>query len=154
MARKKAASRHVSRVTRHVPAVVQVAAGLIVREGHYLIAKRKADTHLGGLWEFPGGKREPGESLEDCLRRELREELGIDVTSPVHFRVIRHEYPEKTVELHFFHCAISCGEAVALDCEEVRWVMPNEMTQYEFPSADRPLIEALQQEGERIADGI
>lgn len=121
-----------------------MAAGLIVREGRYLIARRKMGTHLGGLWEFPGGKCEPGESLEDCLRRELREELGIDVTSPVHFRVIRHNYPEKTVELHFFQCTISRGEAVALDCEEVRWVMPDEMSQYEFPSADRPLIEALQ----------
>ena len=137
MARKKTGSRH-------VPAVVQVAAGLILREGRYLIAKRKAGTHLGCLWEFPGGKREPGESLEDCLRRELREELGIDVTPPVHFRVIRHEYREKTVELHFFRCTVRRGEAVALDCEEVRWVMPDEMANYEFPPADRPLIEALQ----------
>lgn len=134
--------------------VVQVAAGLIVREGHYLIARRKAGTHLGGLWEFPGGKREPGESLEECLRRELREELGVDVTLPVHVRVIRHDYREKTVELHFFRCTISRGEASALDCEEVRWVTPSELSDYEFPPADRPLIEALQQEGERIADGI
>ena len=125
--------------------VVQVAAGLIVREGHYLIARRRADTHLGGLWEFPGGKRERGETLEDCLQRELREELGVDVSSPIHFRVIRHDYPGKTVELHFFRCAISRGEARALDCEEVRWVMPAELTSYEFPPADRPLIEALQQ---------
>lgn len=123
--------------------VIQVAAGLIVREGHYLIARRKIGTHLGGLWEFPGGKCEPGESLEDCLRRELREELGIDVSAPVHFRTIRHDYPEKTVELHFFRCAISRGEASALDCEEVRWVMPGEMADYEFPPADRPMIEAL-----------
>lgn len=130
--------------SRRAPAVIQVAAGLIFREGRYLIARRKAGTHLGGLWEFPGGKREPGESLEDCLHRELREELGIDVTPPVHFRVIRHEYPEKTVELHFFRCTISRGEAAALDCEEVRWVMPGEMMQYEFPPADRPLLEALQ----------
>ena len=128
-----------------MPAVVQVAAGLIVREGRYLIARRKAGTHLGGLWEFPGGKREPGESLEDCLHRELREELGIDVTPPVHFRVIRHEYPEKTVELHFFRCAVSQGEAEALDCEEVRWVAPGELSDYEFPPADHPLIEALQE---------
>ena len=129
---------------RRVPAVVQVAAGLILREGHYLIARRKAGTHLGGLWEFPGGKREPGESLEDCLRRELREELGVDVTPPVHMRVIRHDYRGKTVELHFFRCAISRGEASALDCEEVRWVTPRELSDYEFPPADRPLIEALQ----------
>ncbi len=124
--------------------VIQVAAGVISRGGRYLIARRKADKHLGGLWEFPGGKREPGESLTDCLQRELREELGIDVTLPVPFRVIRHAYPGKTVELHFFRCAISGGEARALDCEEIRWVMPGELTGYEFPPADRPLLDALQ----------
>ncbi len=145
-AEKKRGSRHVSRGTRRAPAIIQVAAGLIIREGHYLIARRKADTHLGGLWEFPGGKREPGESLEDCLQRELREELGIDVTPPVHFRMIRHEYPGKTVELHFFRCAISRGEARPLDCEEVRWVTPGELTRYEFPPADRPLLEVLSEQ--------
>lgn len=123
--------------------VIQVAAGLISREGRYLIARRRTGTHLGGLWEFPGGKCEEGESLTDCLRRELREELGIDVSMPVQFRVIRHAYPGKTVELHFFHCTLSGGEARALDCEEFRWVMPEELTGYEFPPADRPLLEAL-----------
>jgi mutator protein MutT len=126
-----------------VPDVTQVAAGLILREGRYLIARRKADTHLGGLWEFPGGKREEGESLEACLRRELREELGIDVAAPVHFRMIRHEYREKTVEMHFFRCTIIGGEAKALECEEVRWVTPDELAEYDFPPADRPLIETL-----------
>ncbi len=139
----KAASPLLRRRPRSSP-IIQVAAGLIVREGRYLIARRKAGTHLGGLWEFPGGKREPGESLEDCLHRELREELGIDVTPPVHFRVIRHEYPEKTVELHFFRCSVMRGEALALDCEEIRWVMPGELPDYAFPPADHPLIEALQ----------
>ena len=133
-----------SRATRRASAVIQVAAGLVVREGRYLIARRKADTHLGGLWEFPGGKCEPGESLEDCLQRELREELGIAVALPVHFRMIRHEYPGKTVELHFFRCTISRGEARPLDCEEVRWVAPDKLPDYEFPPADRPLLEALQ----------
>jgi len=142
--KRKVASRHRSRVTRHASAVVQVAAGLICREGRYLIARRKADTHLGGLWEFPGGKREADESLEACLLRELREELGIDVMAPIPFRVIRHAYPQKTVELHFFRCAVRRGEAQALDCDEIRWVMPCELAQYEFPPADQPLIEALQ----------
>ncbi|WP_447972699.1 (deoxy)nucleoside triphosphate pyrophosphohydrolase [Nitrospira sp. Kam-Ns4a] len=130
----------------HVPrpeSPIQVAAGLIVRDGRYLITLRRRGTHLGGLWEFPGGKREPGESLEDCLRRELREELGIQITEPVPVQVISHRYPDKSVELHFFRCAILSGDARALGCEEVRWVTPEELPQFEFPPADRPLIELL-----------
>lgn len=126
--------------------VVQVAAGLISRDGQYLIARRKAGDHLGGLWEFPGGKREPGESLEACLRRELREELDIEITAPVLFRIIRHDYPEKTVELNFFHCSIAAGEERPLGCDEVRWVAAGELGSFEFPPADRPLIEALRDE--------
>jgi mutator protein MutT len=123
--------------------LVQVAAGLISREGRYLIARRKGNVHLGGLWEFPGGKCEPGETLEDCLRRELQEELAIRIGAPVRFKTIRHEYPEATVELHFFRCSILWGEASAIDCAEVRWVSPDELLDYEFPPADRPIIEAL-----------
>lgn len=126
--------------TRHI----LVAVGLILREGRYLIVQRKVGVHLGGLWEFPGGKCERGESLEDCLRRELREELGIEITTPVPYHVIRHEYPEKTVELHFFRCSIRDGQARALDCEDLHWVAPDELTKFEFPPADQPLIRALQ----------
>ncbi len=126
-------------------APIQVAAGLIVRDGRYLITLRRRGTHLGGLWEFPGGKREPGESLEDCLRRELREELGIQITKPVPFQVVSHRYPDKSVELHFFHCGILSGDARALGCEEVRWVAPEDLSRFEFPPADRPLIAVLQQ---------
>ncbi|MBX3234974.1 MAG: 8-oxo-dGTP diphosphatase MutT [Nitrospiraceae bacterium] len=124
---------------------IEVAAGLIVHEGRYLIAKRKAGVHLGGLWEFPGGKREAGESLEECLHRELLEELNILVQDPVPFQTVRHEYPEKIVELHFFHCRMRGGEAMPLDCAEIRWVYPFELAGYDFPPADQPVIHALQQ---------
>ncbi|MEK6603360.1 MAG: 8-oxo-dGTP diphosphatase MutT [Nitrospirota bacterium] len=129
-------------------APIQVAAALIIREGRYLITQRRADVHLGGLWEFPGGKRESGESLEDCLRRELREELGIEISHPVLFRVIRHDYPEKSVELHFFKCAIASGLPRPLGCEDLRWVAPEELDQFPLPPADQPLVEALC--GERL----
>lgn len=128
---------------------VEVAAGLILREGRYLIARRKVGAHLERLWEFPGGKREPGESLEECLRRELREELGIVISTAAPFRVIRHEYPVKAVELHFFLCSVEDEQAPSLNCDALRWVAPEEMTGLEFPSANRPLIEALQQKEER-----
>jgi mutator protein MutT len=129
--------------------VVEVAAGLIRHEGRYLIAKRKAGVHLAGFWEFPGGKREPGETLEECLQRELFEELSIRIETPIPFRIIRHEYSEKTVELHFFRCTIETGLAAPLDCAEIRWVYPHEMEEFQFPPADRPIIEALQHEGVR-----
>lgn len=126
--------------------VIEVAAGLIHREGRYLIARRKAGVHLAGYWEFPGGKREAGESLEECLQRELFEELNVRVDTPVPYRIIRHEYPEKVVELHFFRCAIESGEAEALDCAELRWVLPEEFAQFTFPPADGVILESLQRD--------
>ncbi len=126
--------------------VVEVAAGLVYREGRYLIAKRKTDVHLAGFWEFPGGKREPGETFEVCLARELFEELNIRIGTPVPFQVVRYQYPEKTVELHFFRCGIESGQATAVDCAEIRWVWPHELEDFEFPPADRPIIEALRRQ--------
>ncbi|HEY3197490.1 MAG TPA: 8-oxo-dGTP diphosphatase MutT [Nitrospirales bacterium] len=125
---------------------LQVAAAVIARDGRYLICRRKADAHMGGLWEFPGGKREAKESLPDCLRRELREELGIEITEPVRFQTVRHEYPEKSVELHFFRCTITAGAAQPLGCDELRWVTAGELASFDFPPADQSLIERLQDE--------
>ena len=128
---------------------VQVAAALILHDGCYLLTRRKADVHLGGLWEFPGGKREVGESLEDCLRRELREELGIEIAEPMLFQIIRHAYPEKTVELHFFRCSIKDGQPRPLGCDALQWVPPEELTRVPLPPADRPLVDALHGEAPR-----
>jgi mutator protein MutT len=122
---------------------IQVAAAIVQRDGRYLIAKRRPGTHLGGLWEFPGGKREPGESLEACLRRELREELGIEITAPEPFKIVRHEYPDKTVELNFFRCSVAGGQPRPLGCDEVRWVTPTQMAALPFPEADKTIIAAL-----------
>src|SRR5688572_5790556 len=88
---------------------VQVVAGIIRQGGRYLITRRRSGVHLEGLWEFPGGRREPGETMEDCLRRELREELGIEITEPLPYRVVRYAYPDKLVELYFFFCSIEKG---------------------------------------------
>ncbi len=131
--------------------VVEVAAGLIAREGRYLIAKRKPGVHLAGLWEFPGGKREPDETLEECLRRELFEELSVTIDEPIPFQIIRHDYGEKVVELHFFRCAIESGEPNPLDCAELCWVYPHELDRFEFPPADRPVIHSLQRSVSRTA---
>lgn len=129
--------------------VIQVAAGLIQRDGRYLIARRKPDAHLGGFWEFPGGKCETGETLEECLRRELFEELNVRIAGSRPFQVVRHTYPEKTVELHFFHCMIETGEAQPMDGTELRWVLPDELSQFQFPPADEVILEALRRDAGR-----
>lgn len=127
--------------TRHI---VRVAAAIISRQGRYLIAKRKAGVHLAGFWEFPGGKCEPGESLENCLRRELQEELDVIISNPVPFEIVHHSYPDKTVELHFFRCSISGGVAEARECAEIRWVSREDLHLYRFPPADEPVLRALE----------
>lgn len=131
--------------------VIEVAAGLIKRNNRYLIARRKAGVHLAGFWEFPGGKREAGESFADCLQRELWEELNIRIDSPIAYQIVRHEYSDKVVELHFFHCAIEQGEPVPLGCDEIRWVLPEELTQFAFPPADYAVIQSLQREASGVS---
>ena len=126
--------------------VIEVAAGLIHRNGRYLIARRKPGVHLAGYWEFPGGKREGGESLVDCLQRELLEELSVRVDLPIPYQIVRHDYQDKIVELHFFRCRIEQGEPIPLGCQEIRWVFPEELTQFTFPPADHAIIQALQRD--------
>jgi mutator protein MutT len=104
--------------------VIEVAAGLIHRDGRYLIARRKPGAHLAGFWEFPGGKRETGESFTECLQRELFEELSIRIDLPIPYRIIRHDYLDRIIELHFFRCTIEQGEPMPIGCEEIRWVNP------------------------------
>ena len=125
--------------------VIQVSAAVIERDGNYLIAKRGANTHLPGHWEFPGGKREIGESLETCLVRELREELGIEIKDPVRFIIIQHEYPDKTVEINFFLCSWVPGEIKLFGCADFRWVSPGELSKFTFLPADEQVIEQLQE---------
>ncbi len=125
-------------------AAIQVAAAVICCDGRYLITRRKPGTHLEGLWEFPGGKREPGETLEDCLRRELREELGVEISEPVLYQAVRHDYPEKSVELHFFRCRIEPEGVQLLEGADLKWVPAEQLDSFAFPAADRQLVEALQ----------
>ena len=123
--------------------VTEVAAALLFRDGKLLITQRCADAHLGGLWEFPGGKREPNETFEECLARELREELGIEVKVGELVESITHAYPEKTVHLKFFRCEWLKHEPQALGCDAYKWIMSEELGQYQFPPADARLLDAL-----------
>jgi len=131
--------------------VIEVAVGLIHHDGRYLIARRRSGVHLAGFWEFPGGKRESGESLVDCLHRELFEELRIRVDLPVPYQTVRHDYPDRIVELHFFRCSLEQGEAIPIDCDEIRWVLPQELAQFTFPPADREIVRALERDAMRTS---
>ena len=123
--------------------LVEVSAALIFRAGKLLITQRHAKSHLGGLWEFPGGKREPGETFEQCLVREIREELGVEISVGELFEEISHAYPEKSVHLKFFICRLQSGEPQPLDCAAVKWIGKSQLAEHEFPAADAGLLEKL-----------
>ena len=124
---------------------IEVAAGLVFRGGKLLISRRRAQDHLGGLWEFPGGKREHGETFEVCLRRELQEELGVTVEVGALLETITHDYPGKRVLLRFFRCRLAAAEPEPrpLGCAAVTWVSVAELSRYDFPAADARLLACL-----------
>jgi len=125
-------------------APLEVAAALLRDEsGRYLITRRPEGGHLAGLWEFPGGKREPGESLEACLRRELAEEVGVEAEVGERVETVRWEYPDRTVVLSFFHCRLVSGPARPLQVAALAWVEPSRLADYRFPPADRAILERL-----------
>jgi 8-oxo-dGTP diphosphatase len=123
--------------------MIEVSAGLIFRGGKLLITQRHAGAHLGGLWEFPGGKRECDETFEACLARELREELGIEVAVGELIETVEHDYPEKRVLLKFFRCQWLAHEPQPLGCPAFAWITREELARYEFPAADARLLAAL-----------
>ncbi len=124
--------------------IVEVAAGLIQDDaGRYLITRRREGSHLAGLWEFPGGKRHAGETPEECLRRELGEELGGPFEVGEHVDTVRWEYPEKTVVIHFYRCRVAGGIVEPRESQAMAWVAPEQLEDYPFPPADRALIRRL-----------
>ena len=124
------------------PSRIIVTAAVIERCGAFLVTRRQRGTHLEGYWEFPGGKQDEGESLEDCLRREIREELDTDVSLGARLLSCAHTYPSRTVELHFFAAEL-LGEPRAVLGQEMRWVAREELKSLQFPPADDELIELL-----------
>ena len=122
-----------------------VTAAVMVKDGRVLIARRPPDGLLGGLWEFPGGKREDGESLEECLQREIREELGVSVAVGAALGVFKHAYTHFKVTLHAFHCALEEGEPTALHASDVKWVGVDELDAYPMGKIDRQISRVLQE---------
>ncbi len=121
---------------------VVVVAAVVEQDGRFLITRRPTGTHLEGCWEFPGGKREPGESDEACLAREMREELGVDVEVGPTLGRVEHAYPDRTVELRFHACRV-LGEPVPRLGQQVRWASREELPELTFPPADAELIARL-----------
>jgi mutator protein MutT len=127
---------------------IEVAAGLVFREGKLLITQRYPEAHQGGRWEFPGGKRDPHESYEACLRRELKEELGIEVEVQHCVESISHQYPDKAVLLKFYRCAWRRHEPRTLGCRDFRWITAEDLSRFEFPAADARLLDTLRRRPE------
>ena len=127
-----------------MPLVIEVAAALIRDAGgRYLITQRRRGSHLAGLWEFPGSKLEAGETPRDCLRRELAEELGGTFAVGDLVEIVRWEYPDRTVVLHFYDCRLEAGAIVPQEDQAMRWVEAERLAEHEFPPADRELIDRL-----------
>jgi mutator protein MutT len=121
---------------------IRVVAAVIEREGKILITRRPKGTHLEGLWEFPGGKPEEGESAEQSLAREVREELGVTFTAGERIAEVDWQYPDKRVRITFFRGSID-GDPRPLEGQEMAWVAPADLPRYEFPPADTALLERL-----------
>jgi mutator protein MutT len=127
-----------------MPLVIEVVAGLIRDDaGRYLITQRRRGSHLEGLWEFPGGKMEAGETATVGLRRELTEELTATFAVGNHVETVRWEYPDRTVVLHFYECRVESGSIAPREEQAMAWVDPARLADYDFPPADRELINRL-----------
>lgn len=138
-------SRHSGTILRmkHSPPIIEVGCAIIRRKDQLLIAQRKPDDHLGGYWEFPGGKRCVNESLEDCLVREVQEELGVVIVPDRLLQKIDHAYPKRVLSLHFYLCDWKSGEPSTIDCHDFRWIYPEQMRDFQFPPADDGIINEL-----------
>lgn len=129
--------------------MTEVVAALIWQEERFMICQRPAHKARGMLWEFVGGKVEPGESKEQALVRECREELAVEVAVGDIFLEVTHTYPDITVHLTLFHASIVQGVPQKLEHNDIRYITVDEIPQYEFCPADEVILQKLQQEGGR-----
>lgn len=122
---------------------VVVAAAVVVRDGHVLLTRRAEGQHLAGMWEFPGGKLEDGESPEKALVRECLEECGIEVEVGEILEVTHHRYPETAVLLLFYRCSLRVGEVLHLQVADHAWVAPRDLDSYPLPPADERVVSRI-----------
>ena len=122
---------------------IDVTGAVIWKDGQVLITKRPEGTHLGGMWEFPGGKQKESETLELCLEREIKEELGMDIRAEKHLLTVHHEYETKHVTLYFYNCSIVSGEPDPKEGQDIKWTSTEDLGNYTFPPPDLEIIELL-----------
>ncbi|NIP99352.1 MAG: A/G-specific adenine glycosylase [Nitrospinaceae bacterium] len=126
---------------------IEVSAAVITRNGKVFIQQRPKKGLMGGLWEFPGGKRRPKETEEQCLKREIREELGIPVVIAKKLMTIRHSYTQFRVTLNVFWCPWQSGRIRATQCEQWKWVRYADLNDYTFPAANVKIVQTLMSNG-------
>ncbi len=125
--------------------MLEVAAAMISREDGRILICQRPETKARALgWEFPGGKIESGETVQEALIRECREELAIDICAGAEIAQVEYAYPDVCVHLHLLACSIQSGAPAALEHREIRWVLPAEFSEYDFCPADRQLIDQLE----------
>lgn len=123
--------------------MTEVVAALIWNKNKFMICQRPANKARGLLWEFVGGKVEPGETKEQALIRECREELAITVAPADVFTEVVHKYPDLTVHLTLFNCTIAAGTPKLLEHNDLKWITPKEIPQYEFCPADEEILKRI-----------
>ena len=126
----------------------EVVAGALVREGACLLCQRPGGSNMAGHWEFPGGKVKEGEALEDALRRELEEELGIEVSVGEHLSTLEYSYPHLDITLHLFHCGEFEGEPRELYHSAITWLAPGEIDRASLVPSNLPFLDILPRSGE------
>lgn len=120
-----------------------VTAAAIIKGGKLLIAQRQAGSHMAYKWEFPGGKLEAGESPEECIVREIKEELDMDIAVSDIYKVVMFKYEEKDILLLCYLCKRIKGEGKTLECNDFRWIGRDELDAYDYVPADKPIVEKL-----------
>jgi 8-oxo-dGTP diphosphatase len=126
-----------------IPFIPVLAALIENRNGEFLIAKRKSDLSNGGKWEFPGGKLKLSETPEECLRREIKEELGMDIIVQTPFQIVNQQYSDRSILLLAFLCKNKGGEIRLKDHDQINWVDPNILLDYELSEPDKPIAQRL-----------
>ena len=128
---------------RKIKPTFELAVAVIWKNDKFLVSKRKEDAMLGGLWEFPGGKIEKNEPRVDCLKREIKEELGVSINPYQHVKSIKHSYSHFSILMHAFHCNLVSGNPQPIGCEQFKWIKKGQLSSLPFPKANHKIFDSI-----------